>query len=200
MWYALKTSICLRCIFFFVYLLKISLFIQKFCKPFYVELKLCDCSWVVMKASVYRRLWFRIWSTQLINKIEFIVKDEIKKLTKSQIVFLFLTLNFRCCFFRFCHVFKWFYIQRKKTQKKMRLFIWNDRRWDLIDEKSEYDKVNYAVVRKLFVRWLKSVGIFWSISQILKWHKNVNSLQILCQRCSNNRIFSFKSFSRIQKP
>lgn len=41
----------------------------------------------------------------------------------------------------------------------MRVFIWNDRRWDIVDEKSDYDKFNYAVVRKLFIRWLKSVSM-----------------------------------------
>lgn len=44
---------------------------------------------------------------------------------------------------------------------KKSLFIWNDRRWDIVDEHADYDKLNYAVVRKLFIRWLKSVSKFW---------------------------------------
>lgn len=60
------------------------------------------------------------------------------------------------------------------TSNKMHLFIWNDRRWQLIDQKSEYDKENYVVIRKLFVRWLKSVSEF---------DLDLIQLQICC--CSN---------------
>lgn len=41
----------------------------------------------------------------------------------------------------------------------MNLFVWNDRRWQLIEENDDYDKENYIVIRKLFVRWLKNVSI-----------------------------------------
>lgn len=40
----------------------------------------------------------------------------------------------------------------------MSLFVWNDRRWQYIDENAEYDKDSYAVVRKLFIRWMKNVS------------------------------------------
>ncbi|XP_055304260.1 uncharacterized protein LOC129569451 [Sitodiplosis mosellana] len=38
----------------------------------------------------------------------------------------------------------------------MNLFVWNDRRWQLVNVNSDYDKENYLVIRKLFVRWLKN--------------------------------------------
>ena len=45
-----------------------------------------------------------------------------------------------------------------ESKPKNKLFIWNDRRWDVFDEGTEYDMLNYAVVNKLFIRWLKSVS------------------------------------------
>lgn len=51
--------------------------------------------------------------------------------------------------------------KRNRRSTKMRLFIWNDRRWDIVDENADYDKLNYAVVRKLFIKWLKSVSTSW---------------------------------------
>lgn len=40
-----------------------------------------------------------------------------------------------------------------ESLKKDSLFIWNDRKWKLIEHDAEYDDTNYFVIRKLFVRW-----------------------------------------------
>ncbi|XP_055326280.1 uncharacterized protein LOC129580110 [Sitodiplosis mosellana] len=37
----------------------------------------------------------------------------------------------------------------------MSLFIWNDQDWKLVDVRMKFDKDVYAVVRKLFVQWVK---------------------------------------------
>ncbi|XP_031618972.1 uncharacterized protein LOC116338061 [Contarinia nasturtii] len=34
-----------------------------------------------------------------------------------------------------------------------KLFIWNDRKWRLINAEDEYDKVNFFIIKILFVRW-----------------------------------------------
>lgn len=41
----------------------------------------------------------------------------------------------------------------------MKLFIWNDYSWKLLQDQNEYfDRKKYAVVRKLFVQWKKAVS------------------------------------------
>lgn len=45
----------------------------------------------------------------------------------------------------------------------MKLFIWDDRNYQLIEEGDDYDEKNYTVVRKLFVRYNVSSRkfLFW---------------------------------------
>lgn len=69
----------------------------------------------------------------------------------------FVVMSF-CSLFQICPFFV--HSKEERKNREMRLFIWNDRRWDIVDEKADYDKLNYAVVRKLFIRWLKSVSKF----------------------------------------
>lgn len=43
---------------------------------------------------------------------------------------------------------------KKDTEKgKMKLFIWDDRNYRLIEEGDKYDEKNFCIVRKLFVRY-----------------------------------------------
>ncbi|XP_055304270.1 uncharacterized protein LOC129569459 [Sitodiplosis mosellana] len=40
----------------------------------------------------------------------------------------------------------------------MKLFIWNDYSWKLVDQSKWYDKCEFVIVRKLFVQWEKKNG------------------------------------------
>lgn len=40
----------------------------------------------------------------------------------------------------------------------MKLFLWNDHNWKLVDENMDDDSEDYVVAKKLIVRWLINVS------------------------------------------
>lgn len=49
----------------------------------------------------------------------------------------------------------------------MKLFIWDDYNWKLIEPTEEYNKNEYFIVRKLFVQWPKEVCVSVSLNTVV---------------------------------
>ncbi|XP_031618988.1 uncharacterized protein LOC116338072 [Contarinia nasturtii] len=46
-----------------------------------------------------------------------------------------------------------FQSQSTTLSSAMKLFLWNDRNWKIVDENTDYDTEDYVIARNIFVRW-----------------------------------------------
>ncbi|XP_055304261.1 uncharacterized protein LOC129569452 [Sitodiplosis mosellana] len=79
----------------------------------------------------------------------------------------------------------------------MKLFLWNDRNWKLVEENMDYDTEDYVVAKKLIVRWLTDPGhqnVHDSIREVLQSFGEIDSVYRVNDELSDGIYAALVSF------